>query len=157
MRVCRASLCSAFHTSALIGLTLAQFARFSMLNRCLGTGWERSFWLAVKFCESESVQAKKTAQTEGCYNFMSPYMSIPIQEYLHNIMSQSDQHDWYSKCLASAALFTVRFLFMNDEYRLLIPADIDSYSYIFSDSLIKSLIPTYWQNYVNCWNSHWII
>lgn len=60
----------------------------------------------------ESEQKKKLrGHTEGCCNFMSSYVKIPICDYSHIDMAvcneESGQHDSSSKWKASATLITV--------------------------------------------------
>lgn len=106
--------------------------------------WERTLWLAQRTSPWTRRKAKemnvskevKMVQREACYNFTSSFLSI---RYFHNNMSRMEWRKWYVIDIRMVSKCLVRLPFLNDENRLLIPAEIDWYllphrTYVLVDS-----------------------
>lgn len=76
------------------------FGSFSMLNLYRGCERDCSYWLfglanvSVHKNKNESYKKArnyvKTAQTKGCFNFLSSNLGIPLWKYFHNNMSHME-------------------------------------------------------------------
>lgn len=127
---------SVFHMFALVGFTSATVCRFIMLNKPQGHQRGKSLRLAIQFMRIK-MTVMKIPQTVCCSCVVSSYQSIPTCKYFYYFMVfvmkrvtniiDIKKHKQVLLCSPFAFMqFSFWFLFSDEEYRLLIPADKDN-------------------------------